>query len=127
MRQNWIGTEHLLLGVGRTTEPAVADEAMQRIFRELGLTLEQLRAEVVALVPPKDAPRPPNDLTLTPRSRRILELAIEEAKTRHSERVEPEHLLLALVRETEGVGAQVLARLGATAERLREVVDQPGA
>ena len=68
----------------------------------------------------------PAKITLTPRTKKLIEIAILEAKAKLASQVEPEHLLLALVREGEGIGAQVLEKLGVTAERVRAAVDAPG-
>jgi hypothetical protein len=122
MGHSHIGTEHLVVGLARLAEVAVVDEPMKRILSELKLTASLLRDAVARLVPPKSGEPPPSEVTLTPRMKTILEMAAREADRRKADYVEPEMLLLAVADEGEGVGAQVLRELGATRERVREVI-----
>jgi ATP-dependent Clp protease ATP-binding subunit ClpA len=113
MRHNWIGTEHLLIALVR--------HGMSRTLHQLGVTLDLARAGVFKFVPPKEADVA--DVTLTPRMRTLLGKAILLAAP-GGERVRPQHLLLALVDDPAGIGAQVLSELGATAESVRAAIDK---
>jgi ATP-dependent Clp protease ATP-binding subunit ClpA len=115
MRHNWIGTEHMLIALLR------ADGVAQRALRELAITLEQVRAGVFKAVPPTETEV--TEITVTPRVKTLLGKAMMLAAP-VSDRVRPQHLLLALVADPEGIGSQVLTQLGATAERVRETVDR---
>jgi ATP-dependent Clp protease ATP-binding subunit ClpA len=113
MRHNWIGTEHLLIALVR--------HGMARTLHQLGVTLELARAGVFAAVSPRE--QDVTEVTLTPRMRTLLGTAITLAAP-GGEKVRPHHLLLALVDDQEGVGAQVLTKLGATAEKVRAAIDK---
>jgi ATP-dependent Clp protease ATP-binding subunit ClpA len=113
MRHNWIGTEHLLIALVR--------HGMARTLHQLGVTLDLARAGVFAAVSPRE--QDVTEVTLTPRMRTLLGQAIMLAAP-GGERVRPHHLLLALVDDQEGVGAQVLTKLGATAEKVRAAIDK---
>jgi ATP-dependent Clp protease ATP-binding subunit ClpC len=112
----YLGTEHVLLGLVREPEGAAA-----RMLSDLGVGIEDLRARVEAIIgrgaPAADPGRcrlPPaaGQLCLTPRAKRVLQRAAEEADRTHRARVGDVHLLLGLVAEKGGVGAGVLAQLG---------------
>ena len=125
MGHEYIGTEHIFLGLARLADHG--DEKLGKIFKALGLTrVDQLAHAVTSVVPTKAQTVDPAKITLTPRTKKLIEIAILEAKAKLASQVEPEHLLLALVREGEGIGAQVLEKLGVTAERVRAAVDAPG-
>ena len=111
MRHNWIGTEHMLIALVR--------HGMSRTLHELGVTLELARAGVFKAVPPKEAEV--SEITITPRVRTLLGRAIMLAAP-SAEHVGPDHLLLALVDDPDGIGAQVLIELGATAEKVRAAI-----
>jgi len=115
MRHNWIGTEHMLIALLRS------DGVAQRALTELAITLEQARAGVFKAVPPRETDV--TEVTPTPRVKTLLGTAIMLAAP-VSDRVKPQHLLLALVADPDGVGSQVLTQLGATQEKVREVVDR---
>jgi ATP-dependent Clp protease ATP-binding subunit ClpA len=121
-----IGTEHLLLGLLRAIGMAVPDEPLKRIFGELSVTLDQVRAGVAKAVPPATAPTGSSELTLTPRTMSVIAIAFGQADARNSKLVQPEHLLLAIAAEGQGVAWQVLTSLGVTAERVRAAIDRPG-
>ena len=115
MRHNWIGTEHMLIALVRS------DGVAQRTLKELGVTLELARAGVFKAVPPAE-----NDVievTVTPRVKTLVGKAIMLAAPQ-SDRVRPQHLLLALVTDPDGIGSQVLTELGATHEKVRKTVDK---
>ena len=126
MGHRHIGTEHVLLGLLRMVGMAVPDEPLKRIFAELNVTLDQVRAGVAKIVPPAAAPTGAGELTLTPRTMSVIEIAIGQADARKGTFVQPEHLLLAIAAEGQGVAWQVLTSLGVTAERVRAAVDRPG-
>ena len=67
-----------------------------------------------------------SQITLTPRTKKVIEIAIDEARAKLAPHVEPEHFLLALVRESEGIAGQVLESFGATGQRIRAAVDAAG-
>ena len=126
MGHRHIGTEHVLLGLLRMVGMAVPDEPLKRIFAELNVTLDQVRAGVAKVVPPAAAPTGAGELTLTPRTTSVIEIAIGQADARKGTLVQPEHLLLAIAAEGQGVAWQVLTSLGVTAERVRAAIDRPG-
>jgi ATP-dependent Clp protease ATP-binding subunit ClpA len=113
---NYIGTEHLLLGLihERGTIAAAAIESA-------GLTLAAARAEVEAMIG-RGASAPIGHIPFTPRAKKVLELALREALALKKSYIGPEHILLGLIREPDGVGAQILDRLAAPLPSLREQV-----
>ena len=115
MRHNWIGTEHMLIALARSNGVA------QRTLRELGVTLELARAGVFKAVPPAETEV--TEVTVTPRVKALVGKAIMLAAPQ-SDRVRPQHLLLALVADPNGIGSGVLTELGATQEKVRETVDK---
>ena len=116
MGHAYIGPEHLLLGLGRLAEMAQPDAAMQRIFGTLGVTLEQLRAELGKVIPPTGRESHATEITLSPETKEIIQIVNESAAENS---IVPEDLLLAMVRYAQSFAAQILARLGATPERVR--------
>jgi prophage maintenance system killer protein len=113
---NYLGTEHLLLGL-----LAEGQGLAWRVLDELGISAAMVRGQVEAIIGRgPDAPAGP--IPFTPRSKKVLELAGREAKGLGHNYVGTEHLLLGLVREGEGVAAQVLARLGADRARVVQQV-----
>ena len=113
----YIGTEHILLGMiahGANT----GTEALDR----LGIDRNQIRRDVLAIV----QSAPPNvimgEKPFTPRAKRVLELSVEEAADLGQNYIGAEHLLLGLIRENEGVAAQVLMSRGLRVEKIRETV-----
>ena len=121
-----VGTEHLLLGLLRMVGMDVPDEPLKRIFGELNVTLEQVRAVVAKAVPTQLRPTMASKLTLTPRTTSVIEIAIGQADARNRHMVQPEHLLLGIAAEGQGVAWQVLTSLGVTAERMRAAIDRSG-
>ena len=91
---------------------------MKRIFDTLGLTLEQIRTELGKVIPPSGQPLP-TEIALSPETKELLQFAHESAGDKP---VLPEHLLLAIVRDEQSFGAQLLTRLGVTPERVRAAV-----
>jgi ATP-dependent Clp protease ATP-binding subunit ClpA len=115
MRHEWIGTEHLVIALLRS------GGVVQRALQELGVTLDAVRAGVFKTVPPRET-----DVTQTaptPRVKTLMGRAIMLAAPA-SDHVKPQHLLLALVADPDGIGSQVLAQLGVTPERLRAAIDR---
>jgi ATP-dependent Clp protease ATP-binding subunit ClpC len=104
---NYIGTEHLLLGLLREGDGIAA-----RALASLGVDLGKCRTAVEFIIGRGDSQMAPSDITLSPRTKRIIELATEEARQLGHHDVGSGHLLLGLVREGEGIGAGILQSLG---------------
>jgi ATP-dependent Clp protease ATP-binding subunit ClpA len=113
LRHNYIGTEHLLLGMLREGESVAA-----RVLNHAGVDLNNARTAVESIVGRGDRIIL-GDIGLTPRSKKVLGLAVEEARRLNHRYVGTEHLLLGLVREGEGIAAGVLESLGVGLEMLR--------
>ena len=120
MGHSYIGTEHLLLGLARLTGPDQADQALVRIFVELGLTLERVRAEIGKVIPPREQESSPLEMVLSPETKQVFELVVQ--KSQPDKPILPEYLLLAVVHDEQSFAAQILARLGATPERVRAAI-----
>ncbi len=116
LRHHYIGTEHLLLGL-LVEGKGVGAQALQGV----GITLDAARAEVEKIIGcGQETPR--GHIPFTPRSKKVLELALREAlKLSHNE-IGTEHILLGLLREGEGVGAQVIVAAGVQLDQLRDSV-----
>jgi ATP-dependent Clp protease ATP-binding subunit ClpC len=114
-----IGTEHLLLAL-----LAQESSPVRRGLVGLGVVPEEVRAAVLEAVPRKKTP-PPGHIPFTPRAKKVLELSLREALNRKDEHIGPEHLLLGLLAEGEGVAAQILVREGRTADRIRQAAAPP--
>ena len=115
MRHNWIGTEHMMIALLRS------DGVAQRALQAIGVTLEQARAGVFKAVPPRETDV--SEITVTPRVKTLIGKAITLAAP-SSDIVRPQHLLLALVADPNGIGSRVLTELGASQEKVRETVDK---
>jgi ATP-dependent Clp protease ATP-binding subunit ClpA len=113
---NYIGTEHLLLGLTRVPG-SVAEWAL----RELGVSLDKARSAVELVIGRGDR-IVLGDIGLTPRAKKVMELAVDEARRLNHHYIGTEHLLLGLIREGEGIAARVLGSLGVSLERAREQV-----
>ena len=111
-----IGTEHLLLGLLREPEGVAA-----KVLDTLGVKLDDVRGKAAAVRPPSE-PIAGGELPLTPRSKRVLELASEEALEHGHTHVETEHILLALVRGDGGPGARILRDLGVSEASVDDAV-----
>ena len=116
LEHNYIGTEHILLGVLHEGE-GIAAQALEK----LGVPLEGVRKEVETIIGRGDAPAV-GHIPFTPRAKKVLELSLREALHLGHNYIGTEHLLLGLVREGEGVGSQVLKKMGADLEHVREAV-----
>jgi hypothetical protein len=107
LQHDFIGTEHVLLGLLRV-EPGLA----ARLLKAKEVSLGRSRSEVEQIVDRGAEPVPDGPIAMTARTKKVLDLAVRESKRDHSSHVRTEHLLLALLREGQGVGAQVLAKQG---------------
>jgi prophage maintenance system killer protein len=107
LRHNYVGTEHLLLGL-----LGIDDGVAAKVLTRLSVSAPEARNEIEQIIGRGTAP-PAGQPPFTPRSKRVLELAHGEAKRLDHNYVGTEHLLLGLVREGEGLAAQILSRLGA--------------
>lgn len=115
MGHNFVGTEHLLLGLIRENNSLPA-----KILQSIGLDLDTVRAEVLKATGRGPAIGANEEVTFTPRAKKVvLELAGEEARALSQNYIGPEHLLLGLIREGEGVAAQVLLAAGADLNKVR--------
>jgi ATP-dependent Clp protease ATP-binding subunit ClpC len=114
-----LGTEHLAMALRLSTNPVLGT-----IWDQLRVDPDMMRRRIEAAVPPDLGGAMPTELRSTPRLSKIFTMARKIASERKRPEVSPELLLMALADEGEGVGARVLATLGATAERIREIVDR---
>ncbi|MFZ5591118.1 MAG: Clp protease N-terminal domain-containing protein, partial [Bacillota bacterium] len=114
----FVGTEHILLGLLREGEGVAA-----RALQALQVDIEKVRQHVEQMVE-KGQPVQVERVMITPRGKRVLELAVEESRRLGHNYVGTEHLLLGLIREGEGVAAQVLANMGISPEKLWHVLGQ---
>ena len=110
---NYIGTEHILLGLVRESEGVAA-----KVLTNLGIDLSKVRAAVEFIIG-RGGKSTSTELGLTPRAKRVIELAVDEARRLNHNYVGTEHLLLGLLREGEGVAGGVLESLGVNLERAR--------
>jgi ATP-dependent Clp protease ATP-binding subunit ClpC len=117
LRHNYIGTEHLLLGLLREEEGIAA-----RVLDSLDVTYEEVRAQVARIVGEGDEPLVSGQIPFTPRAKRVLELALREALSVGHPYLGTEHLLLGLVRENQGVAARILLDFDADAEKIRNEI-----
>ncbi|MEJ7649685.1 MAG: ATP-dependent Clp protease ATP-binding subunit [Nakamurella sp.] len=118
LNHNYIGTEHILLGLIHEGE-GVAAKALE----SLGIALEGVRAQVEEIIG-QGAQAPSGHIPFTPRAKKVLELSLREALQLGHNYIGTEHILLGLIREGEGVAAQVLIKLGADLNRVRQQVLQ---
>ena len=118
LRHHYIGTEHLLLGLIREGD-GVAAQAL----RSLNVDLPSVRASVEAIIGRGDR-AVSGDVGLTPRSKKVINLAIDEARRLNHNFIGTEHILLGIIREGEGIGARVLEERGLTLEQVRAQVQQ---
>jgi len=116
---DYIGTEHILLGLIREGEGVAA-----AVLASLGLDLEKVRTEIENLIQPGPAAKIPADIPFTPKAKKAIELAMDEARNLGHNYIGTEHLLLGLIREEEGLASQVLLNLGLDLEKVREEIMQ---
>jgi hypothetical protein len=118
LNHNYIGTEHILLGLIRERE-GVAATALE----SLDISLEAVRAQVEEIIG-QGQTTPSGHIPFTPRAKKVLELSLREALQLGHNYIGTEHILLGLIREGQGVAAQVLVKLGADQPRVRQQVTQ---
>jgi Clp amino terminal domain, pathogenicity island component len=118
LNHNHIGTEHILLGLINESQGVAAIA-----LTELGISLEAARAQVVQIVG-QGAEEPASHIPFTPRAKKVLELSLREALQFGHNYIGTEHILLGVIREGEGVAAQVLKSQGASLDRVRQQVIQ---
>ena len=118
LNHNYIGTEHILLGLIQEGE-GVAAKALE----SLGISLEGVRQQVEEIIG-QGQQAPSGHIPFTPRAKKVLELSLREALQLGHNYIGTEHILLGLIREGEGVAAQVLVKLGADLNRVRQQVIQ---
>jgi ATP-dependent Clp protease ATP-binding subunit ClpC len=116
LNHNWIGPEHVLLGLVGERDGVAA-----RSLGSLGIELSPLRLELERTFGRGQARVPPSDITLTPRTKKVVELAIDEARKVGSGEVSTEHMLLGLLRD-ESIAVRMLAAQGLTKDQVRDEV-----
>jgi hypothetical protein len=122
---NYIGTEHILLGLIQEGEGVAA-----RALQSLDISLDTVREEVTAVIG-RGTDKPSQHIPFTPRAKKVLELSLREALKLGHNYIGTEHILLGLIREGQGVAAQILTKLGSSLDRVRQAVvvmlaDAPG-
>lgn len=118
LNHNYIGTEHILLGLIHEGE-GIASKALE----SMGISLESVRTQVTEIIG-EGQQAPSGHIPFTPRAKKVLELSLREALQLGHSYIGTEHILLGLIREGEGVAAQVLTKLGADLNRVRQQVIQ---
>jgi ATP-dependent Clp protease ATP-binding subunit ClpC len=118
LNHNYIGTEHILLGLIHEGEGVAA-----KALKSLGISLEAVRQQVEEIIG-RGQQAPSGHIPFTPRAKKVLELSLREALQLGHTYIGTEHILLGLIREGDGVAAQVLVRLGADLDRTRQQVIQ---
>ncbi|MHB1335262.1 MAG: ATP-dependent Clp protease ATP-binding subunit [Candidatus Humimicrobiaceae bacterium] len=116
LKQNYIGTEHLLLGIIDEN-----DGIASKVLIEMGITLEEIRTAVKSVIT-EGSSESYEHIPFTPRAKKVLELSLREALQMGHNYIGTEHILLGLLREGEGVAARVLNSLGITLENVKETV-----
>ena len=120
LNHNYIGTEHLLLGLVHEGEGIAA-----RALESLGITLNSVREQVQDIIGP-GANAPSGHIPFTPRAKKVLELSMREAIQLNHGYIGTEHILLGMVRANEGVANQVLAKLGVEPAAVRQALNNSG-
>jgi ATP-dependent Clp protease ATP-binding subunit ClpC len=115
LKHNYIGTEHLLLGLVREGDGVAA-----KVLQKLGVELQTVRNAVEFILGRGDRIVLGIEIGLTPRAKKVIELAIDEARRMNHHYIGTEHLLLGLIREGEGVAIGVLESLGVKLEQVRK-------
>jgi ATP-dependent Clp protease ATP-binding subunit ClpC len=114
---NYVSTEHLLLGLIRENDSVAA-----RILDRLGVSLARIRTEIERQVTQGDGRK--GEMQLTPRAKRVIDLAYDEARQLNNNYIGTEHILLGLIREGEGLAGRVLAKLGVDLEMTRREISE---
>src|SRR5512137_1457596 len=117
LNHDYVGTEHILLGL-----VALGEGMAAKVLYNLGIDLKKVRAEIEKLVGTGDNIMLLGEIPFTPRAKKVLELAVEEAQNLNHTYVGTEHLLLGLLREEEGIAARVLENIGVKLNDVREEV-----
>ena len=112
-QHNYIGTEHLLLGLVREGDGVAA-----KVLTDMGVELSRVRNSVESIIG-RGERVVPGEVGLTPRAKKVFELAVDEARNLHHHYIGTEHLLLGLIREGEGIGAGVLENFGLNLQEVR--------
>ncbi len=118
LNHNYIGTEHILLGLAHEGEGVAA-----KALAAMGISLDAVRGQVEEIIG-RGKEAPSGHIPFTPRAKKVLELSLRESLQLGHDYIGTEHILLGLLREGEGVAAQVLVRLGADLNRVRQQVVQ---
>ncbi len=118
LNHNYIGTEHILLGLIHERDSLAA-----RVIETLGVTQAAARAEIREMIG-EGGSAPTGHIPFTPRAKKVLELSLREALDLKKDYIGTEHILLGLIRERDGVGAQILERLGASPGSVRQRVGE---
>jgi hypothetical protein len=118
LNHDWIGTEHILLGLLREGDGVAA-----QVLESLGISLQAVRVQVVEIIG-QGQQVPGEVIPFTPRSKKVLELSLRESLQLGHDYIGTEHILLGLLREGDGVAAQVLVKLGTDLNRVRQQVIQ---
>lgn len=116
--EGYVATEHMLLGIVRDSDSTAA-----RVLDRLGVDLAKIKFEVEKQLP-KGEPRNSPDMSLAPRAKRVIDLAYDEARRLDNNYIGTEHLLLGLIRESEGLAGRVLAKLRVDGDAARKVVSE---
>jgi ATP-dependent Clp protease ATP-binding subunit ClpC len=116
LKHNYIGTEHILLGLLREEEGLAA-----RVLEGLEITIEEVRGAITQVIGQGDEATM-GQIPFTPRAKNVLELSLKEALAMNHNYIGTEHILLGLVREDQGVASRILAQLGAPADSVRNEV-----
>jgi ATP-dependent Clp protease ATP-binding subunit ClpA len=117
LKHNYIGTEHILLGLLREEEGLAA-----RVLESLDITVEEVRAQVTRVIGQGDQPPTTGQIPFTPRAKKVLELALREAMALGHNYIGTEHILLGVARENQGVAARILLDFDVDAEKVRNEV-----
>lgn len=115
---NFIGTEHILLGLTRDNTSVAA-----HVLNDMGVELSKIRSAVEFIIGRGDPARM-GEIGLTPRARTVIELTFDEARLMNHDYIGPEHILLGLIKEGEGIAAGVLKSFGVDLEETRQRVKQ---
>src|SRR5687768_6084342 len=113
----YIGTEHVLLGLVQEGSGVAAN-----VLKNMNIDLKRIRAEIEKIVKGSPTMVTQGNLPFTPRAKKVLELAVEEASNLGHNYIGTEHLLLGLIKENEGIAARVLLNLGVKLEEVREEI-----
>jgi ATP-dependent Clp protease ATP-binding subunit ClpA len=116
LKHNYIGTEHILLGLLREEEGLAA-----RVLEAFGVTVEEVRAQVARVIGEGDE-SPTGQIAFTPRAKKVLELSLKEALTLGHNYIGTEHILLGVARENQGVAARILLDFDVDAEKIRNEI-----